>query len=74
MAHFYSTTTGRAGTVTRCGTKDSGLTTTAAGWPGAINVYLSYDEKEDKDIYHVYQIPWKGKGEQRLLATGTLGE
>ena len=74
MAHFYSTTTGRAGTATRCGTKSSGLTTTAAGWTGAINVYLSHDEKTGKDMYHVHQIPWKGKGLGRVLATGFLGE
>ena len=47
MSHFYSIIQGNRGHATRCGTKDSGVTATAASWTGAIRPELWYDEKDD---------------------------
>ena len=72
MSHFYSVTQGSRGAATRCGTKNSGLNTTAASWNGAINVVLY--EKDGKDMYRVVQTPWHGRGVTRVLAEGVVGE
>jgi len=72
MSHFYGTLQGNRGQATRCGTKESGLIVTAAGWEGAIRVYLQYDEKADRDRYIVDLIPWQGKGEFKNLCSGEL--
>ena len=42
MSHFYSKIQGNRGEATRCGTKDSGVTATAASWTGAIRTELLY--------------------------------
>jgi hypothetical protein len=73
MAHFYGSTQGRAGEATRLGTATTGLTSTAAGWHGAIEVRVDHDSEEKRDYFHVWLIPWQSSdGEAQLLATGPL--
>lgn len=71
MSHFYGILKGTRGEVTRCGTKNSGLTTTAASWSGAIQTILY--QKDGVDMYRVIQIPWLGSGLFRVLAEGEVG-
>jgi len=74
MSHFYSKIQGNRGQATRCGTKDSGVTATAASWTGAIRTELWYVPEEDINRYTVIMIPWHGIGCTRIMATGTVGE
>ena len=75
MSHFYGVLTGSRGQATRCGTKNSGLNTTAAGWKGAIEVYLT--EVNGVDHYAIYLTPNSmvrrcSRGEFKLIAEGIL--
>ncbi len=71
MSHFYGTLQGNRGQVTRGGTANSGLTTVAAGWRGAIKVHVT--ETPDGDVYDVYLIQWHGsQGQPRCIASGKL--
>lgn len=73
MSHFYGTLKGQRGEATRTGSKQSGLTTTAASWAGAIEVEL-YTDEQGRDCYRVVQKPWQGKGVSQPLVGGVLGE
>ena len=74
MSHFYSVIQGNRGQATRCGTKDSGVTATAASWTGAIRTDLWYSPEDDVNRYTVVMIAWHGVGCTRVMATGTVGE
>ena len=74
MSHFYSVIQGNRGQATRCGTKNSGVTATAASWTGAIRTDLWYSPEDDVNRYTVVMIPWHGVGCTRVMATGTVGE
>lgn len=72
MSHFYGTLQGNRGEATRCGSADSGITTYAAGWRGAIRVEV-YRDNDGIDRYHVSLQPWHGSGGScKLLASGKL--
>ena len=71
MSHFYGTLKGGRGEATRCGTRNSGLTTYAAGWKGAIRVHVWNDEGVDR--FQVSLEPWQGSGgRSRSLVSGHL--
>lgn len=70
MAHFYGVLKGARREVTRCGTKASGLETTAASWQGAVSVYLY--AKDGVDYARVSLRPWHGQGTDRLLYDGPV--
>ena len=74
MSHFYSLIQGNRGEATRCGTKDSGVTSCVASWTGAVRTELWYVPEEDINRYSVVMIPWRGVGCTRIMATGTVGE
>ena len=74
MSHFYSVIQGNRGQATRCGTKDSGVTATAASWTGAIRTDLWYSPEDDVNRYTVVMIPWHGVGCTRVMATGIVGD
>lgn len=74
MSHFYGILNGTRGEATRCGSKGSGLATTAASWDGAIRVYLSHDEKTGKNNFYVGQQRWHGRGVEEVIAEGVIGE
>ena len=73
MAHFYGRIKGSRGEASRLGTKQSGISVTAAGWGGAIEVALWVD-KEGRDRYAVAARQWHGAGEHAHLASGIVGE
>lgn len=72
MAHFYGTLEGSRGQITRCGTKNSGVTVVAASWKGAVRISLWFDEKNNVDMMDVSLIPWKGVGSSRILYHGPV--
>lgn len=71
MAHFYGRMQGQRGEATRCGSKLSGITTTAASWNGAVRVELY--EHNGVDHARVELTPWHGKGTSRALYDGPVG-
>lgn len=70
MSHFYGVLNGSRGEATRCGTKSSGMTATAASWQGAVRVTLR--EVNGADHAYVELIPWQGAGGNRLLYSGPV--
>jgi len=71
MSHFYGTLEGSRGKATRSGTKNSGITTHAAGWGGAIRVDVF--ERDGVDHYRVTLVPWQSSGGfAHALAEGVL--
>lgn len=72
MSHFYGTLQGNRGQATRGGSRDSGITTQAAGWGGAIKVETFVGD-DGKDQFAIHLTPWKGSGGRaRLIACGHL--
>jgi len=76
MSHFYATipTSARKTVPTARGHKSTGVQTIGASWRGAISVDLWHDADEDKDKFVVTMIPWKGAGDYKTLARGTVGD
>ena len=74
MAHFYGVLQGNRQATSRLGSKQSGMSATAASWDGDVRVNIHFDEAEGVNKYTVSQIPWHGKGVEQVLATGTIGE
>lgn len=72
MSHFYGTLQGSRGEATRCGTKQSGITTYAASRAGAICVDVY--EENGVDRFVVVQVPWAGNGIAKPIARGILGK
>ena len=73
MAHFYGVLEGNRGAASRCATKGSGLSATAAGWSGAIVTHITHDSETGEDLYQVWLTPWQSSGGQsRLLHSGKL--
>lgn len=72
MSHFYGTLQGARGQATRCGSK-SGLNTVAASWNGAIRTDLYVDD-QGRDCYVVREIRWQGRGVDREIARGVIGQ
>jgi len=72
MAHFYGILSGSRGRATRCGTRMSGLITTAASWSGAVRVDLTHDDTTDHNHALVTLTPWHGHGVSRVLYDGPV--
>ena len=70
MAHFYGILQGSRGRATRCGTRTSGMETTAASWNGAVSVSLY--ERDGMDFARVELTPWHGRGTSRVLYDGLV--
>lgn len=71
MAHFYGIVHNQKGQATRCGSKQSGLSTTAASYQGAVHVLLR--EVDGVDFALVRLIPWEGSGVDQVLYEGPVG-
>jgi len=74
MSHFYGWVQGNRGEASRGGSKNSGYIAVAASWDGAIRVRLDYDPNTDTNRYIVFQTGWHGKGIERVIAEGVIGE
>jgi hypothetical protein len=72
MSHFYGTLNGNRGEATRCGSKDSGMTTYCASWSGAVHCQAHYNEKTDEDWVLVELVPWHGHGTNKVLYDGPI--
>lgn len=71
MAHFFGSIEGNRGKATRLGSRDSGMSATAAGWKGAIKTRIYHEEGVDH--YVVELIPWQSSGgNTQVLARGVL--
>jgi hypothetical protein len=72
VAHFLGRVAGNRGEASRVGSKNSGLTTTAASWQGAVETHLY--EKDGVDYARVELRPWHGAGVSRELYNGPVGK
>lgn len=75
MAHFYGEVEGKRGPASRIGTEDSGLSTIAASWDGAVQVELWYDRETGQNHYRVKIIGWGGATPHNagVIAEGIIG-
>ena len=72
MSHFYGTVRGSANNLaTRTGHPNSGITTQACSWYGAIEVRVFVDE-QGSDAFEIKRIAWRGKGKREHIASGTF--
>ena len=74
MAHFRGEVDGARSTASRLGHKNTGLSTTAQTWSGAIRVRVWWDESARVDRFEVDQIAHHGSGIEQRLASGIVGE
>lgn len=74
MAHFFGTVQGSRGEATRTGTKSTGMHVTACSWAGKVRVMLDYDAASGGDIAHITLDKHHGKGVERVLYSGPVGE
>jgi hypothetical protein len=72
MAHFYGTLQGCRGEATRCGSKDSGMSTYCASWEGAVHCEAFIDPDTGMDWVTVTLTPWQGRGTSKLLYSGPI--
>ena len=70
MSALYGTIEGTKGMATRCGHRE--LVTHSACWNGAVRVELQHDKKTNSTSYRVELVPWRGAGENKLLAEGKM--
>jgi hypothetical protein len=72
MSHFYGKLQGSASEVTRCGTKQSGLTSFTAGWKGCIETHV-WTNQAGEDYFRVSLTPWQSSGGKTIpLFSGKL--
>ena len=71
MARFCGTVQGNRGETSRLGGKDSGITTYAASWRGAVRVH-AYCNDEGVDCAIVSLQPWQGRGISKELWRGSI--
>lgn len=74
MAHFRGSIQGARGEASRLGGKQSGLTTYAASWEGAIRTTLYFSEKHDCDCARIEMVQHCGRGASALIYDGPIGE
>lgn len=74
MAHFYGTLQGSRGEATRLGTKNSGIMTTTCSYQGKVRVCLNFDPRTGQDIATISLAKHMGKGVERTLFKGPVGE
>lgn len=71
MAHFYGVVKGQARTrATRCGSKRSGLRTSAKTWDAEIEVVLNYNSTLKQNEYRV--VLYTQNDLPRVIDSGTL--
>jgi len=70
MSHFYGVLQGSRGRATRCGTRGSGMQTTAASWQGCVTVSLY--ERDGRDYARVQLGRWHGAGTDQLIYDGPV--
>jgi hypothetical protein len=70
MSALYGTIEGTKGMATRCGHRE--LVTHSACWNGAVRVELQHDKETNSTSYRVELVPWRGAGENKLLAEGKM--
>lgn len=73
MAHFYGTVQGARGQASRLGHKNSGLTTVAASYSGAVRTRLWTNDKGD-DMVEVALTPWGSAGVDKVLYVGPVNK
>jgi hypothetical protein len=54
MAHFYGDLKGRFKPATKCGSKQSGMTTHIRSWTMGIKTICEYDEINNRNVFKVF--------------------
>ena len=74
MSQFYGTVSGSAKTeATRRGNRNSGLTTWAASWAGAVRVDVWECRETERELFRVSLCPWHGSGDSVTICEGIMG-
>lgn len=68
MSYFYGTTTGGRSPATRCGTKTTGITSTANSYTIGGEVEVTYSERLDADIVSFFITRGSHTTRQRIAA------
>lgn len=68
MARFYASIKGNRGTVSKLGTKESGISGDIRGWDLGVKVYGWVDDK-GKDYFEVYRTSGSKGGKSDKLIT-----
>jgi hypothetical protein len=71
MAQFKGSLTGTSGTVTRLGSKASGMQAEVAGWGGGVRI-VAHTEGEN-DEFDLYSTRGSNGGDGQFLGTVTCG-
>ena len=76
MSHFYGSIpqSGRQTVPTARGHKTTGLTVRAASWSGAVEIRMHHNYETGQDEFTVHQTPHHGRGVNRLLHEGVVGD
>ena len=75
MSHFYGKLFGtRKNPATTRGHKSTPVLSQCAGWGGAVETEVYYDEETDKDMFVVRMVSWKGQGDHAVLVRGEIGD
>lgn len=74
MAHFFASVTGSNSRQSALGTKSSGISTTVAGWQGAVRVSLRYDAASQTDLCTIWALDWPETpgGSPRIIYDGPV--
>lgn len=72
MSHFYETLKGCRGGVTRCGSKDSGVSVRAASYRGCGHAYVYFNEDKQEDWVRLGIEPWCGAGRNKVFYEGPV--
>ena len=70
MAHFYGRLQGNRGEATRCGSKDSGIHTTAESWTSVVRVRMGED-RGDQGVHARISVEGKYSGTALTLILDT---
>jgi len=69
MSHYYSSIKGQKGEATRCGSKNSGISTHVRTWNFGIQVFIRH--KNGKDVAEIYQTGGSNDPRATLLMIAT---
>ena len=74
MAHFYGVIQGSRGSVSRGGTKNSGMTASVNGWNVGARIEVYHDSETGLDTITVIKTSGSNGGNSEIIATYTEGE
>ena len=73
MAKYYGTLSGQGQTdATKTGTAKTGIFCQLASWDQSLSLRIWHDPETKQDMFSLYKMPRKGKGQTKHLISGLL--